>query len=176
MKRSSTVLCFAMVALISACQARPLSHSPATLGFEAALQLAISARQACARQGFAVAVSVVDRQAQPLVLLVSDDAFGHSRQTSERKARTAASRRAPTAAIASANDHEQSLSLAFHTIGLTTLSGGVPVVLDNQVIGAVGVAGAPGQNALGQDFDSLCAEAGIKAIGAQWTVNAETAQ
>ncbi|SDQ83781.1 heme-binding protein [Pseudomonas sp. B21-012] len=176
MKRSSTVLCLGMFSLISACQARPMSHTPATLGFEDALNLAISARQACAHQGFAVAVSVVDRQAQPLVLLVSDDAFAHSRQTSERKARTAASRRASTSTIANANDHEQSLSLAFHAIGLTTLSGGVPVLLDNQVIGAVGIAGAPGQNALGQDFDSLCAEAGIKAIGAQWTVNTETGQ
>jgi len=144
-----------------------VTNSPATLSFAAALQMAVQARQVCEGQGFSVAVSVVDRQAQPLVLLVSDGAFAHAWKTSQSKARTAASRRAPSGEVAGDNSHEQSLSQAFHAVGLTTLSGGLPVVFEQHVIGGIGISGAPGQNDLGQDFDNLCAKAGIKAIGAQ---------
>lgn len=168
MSRIHTLLFIALMSLGGHSFSHASGQSRPSLGFDAALKLATETRLACQRMGFSVAVSVVDRQALPLVLLVSDDAFAHARKTSERKARTAASRRAPTGDILDANDHEQSLGVAFHAIGLTTLSGGLPVVHHNQYIGGVGVAGAPGQNALGQDFDTLCAEAGIKAIGAQW--------
>lgn len=39
------------------------------------------------------------------------------------------------------------------------LAGGVPVKVGDQVIGAVGVGGAPGGN-----FDEACALAGVKSI------------
>lgn len=49
---------------------------------------------------------------------------------------------------------------AFGTPGVTPLEGGVPVLLDGVVIGAVGVSGAHGAN------DSLVAETAAAAVSA----------
>ena len=42
------------------------------------------------------------------------------------------------------------------------LGGGLPVVLEHEVIGGIGVGGAPGTQ-----FDEACALAGVTSIGAQ---------
>lgn len=165
MKLSRTFLGFCLSIVATASQATDPSRPAPTIRFDPALQAAQAARQSCEAKGFAVVVTVVGRQTEPVVTLVSDDAFTHAVETSQRKARTAASRRVNTAAIAAANAHESSIGQVFHAIGLTTLSGGLPMIQGSQVIGGIGVAGAPGQNAQGQDYDSLCAEAGLKSIG-----------
>ncbi|MEL6119398.1 MAG: heme-binding protein [Pseudomonadota bacterium] len=114
--------------------------------------------------GFAVTVTVVDQRAQPRVQLMKEGAFPHTIDNSSRKAITAASRREATAVIEAENEHEPTLGAVFNEIGLITLSGGIPILHGGAVIGGIGIAGSPGEDATGKEFDDVCAEAGIAAI------------
>lgn len=129
-----------------------------------ALEAATVASQTCAEMGFATTVTVVDQRAQPRVQLMREGAFPHTVETSSRKAITAASRRKATAIIEAENAHEPTLGAVFNEIGLITLSGGVPILYEGAVIGGIGIAGSPGEDASGKEFDDICAEAGIAAI------------
>ncbi len=88
----------------------------------------------------------------------------HSIHTGSRKAITAASRREATTVIEAENEYEPTLGAVFNEIGLITLSGGVPIVYKGEVIGGIGIAGSPGEDQSGKEFDDICAEAGIAAI------------
>lgn len=119
------------------------------------------------RYGIATTVTVVDQRAQPRVQLIREGAFPHTIHTSSRKAITAASRRKATSVIEAENEHEPTLGAVFNEIGLITLSGGIPIVYEGAVIGGIGIAGSPGEDANGKEFDDICAEAGIASISDQ---------
>ncbi|MBO9448342.1 heme-binding protein [Ruegeria sp. R14_0] len=129
-----------------------------------ALAAATAAQEACSDLGFATTVTVVDQRALPRVQLMREGAFPHTIHTSSRKAITAASRREATAVIEAENEHEPTLGAVFNEIGLITLSGGIPIVYQGKVIGGIGIAGSPGEDPTGKEFDDICAEAGIAAI------------
>ncbi|WP_170334574.1 heme-binding protein [Ruegeria arenilitoris] len=129
-----------------------------------ALTAASAAQEACSDLGFATTVTVVDQRALPRVQLMREGAFPHTIHTSSRKAITAASRREATAVIEAENEHEPTLGAVFNEIGLITLSGGIPIVYEGEVIGGIGIAGSPGEDQTGKEFDDICAEAGIAAI------------
>lgn len=162
LKTTLGAACFAGLAFASAAQAEP--HIEMGIPLDWALNVATVALETCSDMGFAATVTVVDQRAQPRVQLMLEDAFPHTYETSVRKARTAASRREETVLIEKENAHEPNLGAVFNEIGLITLSGGVPILYDGKVIGGVGVAGAPGENADGIEHDDICAKAGIAAI------------
>ena len=95
---------------------------------------------------------------------MKEGAFPHTIDNSGRNAITAASRREATAVIEAENEHEPTLGGVFNEIGLITLSGGIPILYGGAVIGGIGIAGSPGEDATGKEFDDICAEAGIAAI------------
>ena len=162
MKLAATSLCIATIALAGAAQADP--HVEMSIPLDWALTAATAAEEACTEMGFAVTVTVVDQRAQPRVQLMKEGAFPHTIHTSSRKAMTAASRREATAVIEEENAHEPTLGAVFNEIGLITMSGGVPILYDGAVIGGIGIAGSPGEDETGKEFDDICAEAGIAAI------------
>lgn len=129
-----------------------------------ALTAATAASDACFEKGFATTVTIVDQRAQPRVQLMREGAFPHTIKTSQRKAVTAASRRLPTSKVAEINQHEPALGDVFNEIGLTLLSGGVPILHKGDVIAGIGIAGAPGEDANGRGYDDICAEIGIATI------------
>ncbi len=150
------------LALASPAQAEP--HMEMSIPLDWALAAATAAEQTCAEMGFATTVTVVDQRAQPRVQLMREGAFPHTVHTSSRKAITAASRREATAMIEAENAHEPALGAVFNEIGLITLSGGIPILYKDVVIGGIGIAGSPGEDESGKEFDDICAEAGIAAI------------
>ncbi|MEM9898943.1 MAG: heme-binding protein [Pseudomonadota bacterium] len=93
-----------------------------------------------------------------------ENALPHSFETSQRTARTAAARREATVLIEAGNEQESILGAAFNEIGLITLCGGIPILYEGQLIGGIGVGGAPGEAANGKEHDDICAEACIAAI------------
>lgn len=145
-------------------QATAAPYSEMSIPLDWAQDAATVASKTCLDLGYATTVTVVDQRAQPRVQLMREGAFPHTVHTSSRKAITAASRREATSVIEAKNAHEPSLGAAFNEIGLITLSGGVPILYDGMVIGGIGVAGAPGDDANGVGFDDICAAAGIAAI------------
>lgn len=100
-------------------------------------------------------IAVTDASGRLLAFVRMDGAKFLSIRTSIRKAVTAASGREPTGAA----DFEHAVKLAFTTGGrLTNLKAGVPIVVDDEVVGAVGVSSGTG------DQDLEVALAGIAAL------------
>lgn len=127
---------------------------------QAALKAAQAASAECEKQGWQVAVALTDASGLPLVVLRNRYAGWHTLDAAIGKARTAASWRSDTAGVAQQvlrpGAPEQGIT---HVPGVLMLGGGVPVEAAGQVVGAIGVSGAPGV-----DNDVHCAQAGIAAI------------
>jgi len=128
-----------------------------TLGL--ANQLADATLSACHAQQRTAVVAVVDRGGN-LVALQRDDNVGpHNTLAAQRKAFTALSTKTPTRLLAErARSNPDAANL--NTLDeLLLLGGGVPVAIDGEVIGALGVAGAGGAST-----DEGCALSAIDAL------------
>jgi uncharacterized protein GlcG (DUF336 family) len=100
-------------------------------------------------------IAIVDDGGHLLAFTRMDGAKVLSIDSSQRKAMTAASSRVPTGGVHA----EAELKLAIVTQGkLVNLKGGVPIIVDGHVIGAVGVGSGTGE----QDLE--VARAGIAAL------------
>lgn len=103
-----------------------------------------TAHRVAKRGRWDIAVAVVDASGVLVALERTDGAIGISPSVAEGKARTAALLRAPSSEFEQFVNHGKPSFLA--TPGVLPLEGGVPIVLDGVVIGAVGVSGAHGPN------------------------------
>ncbi|QDU37417.1 hypothetical protein Mal4_17290 [Maioricimonas rarisocia] len=112
----------------------------------------------------AVNISVVDDGGHLLAFARMDGARPGSIYTSMTKATTAALIRKETGPLPTEDNLDTHLSLAVENAAtasggkFTTLKGGVPIVVDGQVVGAVGVGGATGEQ------DREIARAGVAAL------------
>jgi uncharacterized protein GlcG (DUF336 family) len=126
---------------------------------DTALDLAKAALATCRTNGFQVAVVVLDRFGQTLVLLRDRFAGLPASSTANDKAYTALSFHL------SSDDFAKSVQSGRLSAGLAALphvvplAGGLTIEAAGNLLGAVGVAGAPGG-----DKDEACAKAGLDAI------------
>jgi glc operon protein GlcG len=90
-----------------------------------------------------VSVAVVDLSGELLAFERDDDSAGVTVNTAIAKAKTAALLRDPSSLFETFINQGSLSFLA--TPGITPLQGGVPVMLDGRLIGAVGVSGASGE-------------------------------
>ena len=125
--------------------------------FAAAQGIAQGAVEACAAKGFDVAAAVVDRAGVVRALLRADRAGPHTVESARGKAYTSASLRNATAAVAEAVEKNPAQRNLGQIPGFLLLGGGLPVRAGDEVIGGVGVGGAPN----GQ-LDEDCARAGVE--------------
>lgn len=124
---------------------------------------AVAAMEKCASGGYKVSVAVVDLGGNLKVLLRDDGAGPHTVDSSSRKAYTSASLRRPT-------EHLAQLLTKFPSIEglrdmnekILILGGGLPIEIQGEVVGGIGVGGAPGAH-----LDEGCATAGVQAIGGE---------
>jgi len=126
---------------------------------ETALSAAKAAMELCRKQGYQVAVAVVDRAGLAQVVLRDRFAGAHTLDVASNKAWTAASFRTPTAALAAETHAGKPLSGLRNLPRFLAVGGGLVIESGGAVLGAIGVSGAPGGEA-----DEACARAGIKAI------------
>jgi uncharacterized protein GlcG (DUF336 family) len=127
----------------------------ATLAAEAAA----AAVEACAGRGFRVTAAVVDRSGVLRALLRADGAGPHTVAASRAKAYTAASMRANTSQILETVRTNPGAARLPDIEGFLILGGGIAIRAGEEVVGAIGVGGAPGGH-----LDDQCAEAGIARI------------
>ena len=126
------------------------------LSLEAAQAVALGALEKCRADGYKVSVSVVDASGI-LKAFVRDDTTGpHTVELSRRKAYTALTFKRTSGETAQAWAKQAPVPNIEGTVGL---AGGVPIRAGNEVVGAIGVSGAPGG-----DRDEACANAGIAKI------------
>lgn len=130
-----------------------------TLTTTAALRAAQAAFAHCQKQGYTVAVAVVDRGGQPLALLRDNLAGAHTSSTAQNKAATAASFRVSTTELAATSQPGRPQSGIRALPNVVAVGGGLVIEAKGGLVGAIGVSGAPGG-----DNDDDCAKAGIAAI------------
>lgn len=124
-----------------------------------AIEIAHAALQKCRDEGLQVAVVVLDRFGQPLVLLRDRFAGLPAASTASAKAYTSLSFRLSTADFVTAIQGRQLNPELGRMPNIVMLAGGVPIEAGGGLVGAIGVSGAPGG-----DKDEACARAGLDAV------------
>lgn len=131
---------------------------PASLAATAAK----SALDHCGKDGYRVSAAVVDRAGVLRAFLRADGAGPHTVESSEKKAYTAASMRGPTGNVAELIAKTPALQgMQNMNDRILFLAGGLPIEIAGEVVGGIGVGGAPGGH-----LDAACAQAGLDSIGA----------
>ncbi|WBY01232.1 heme-binding protein [Ramlibacter tataouinensis] len=126
------------------------------MSLDLASQLAGATVAACSAGGYAVAATVVDRAGTVRAVHRADLAGPHTLEASRLKAYTAASAKNSTLAMMEAAQKNPAAANLVNIPGYLLLGGGVPVKVGNEVIGAIGVGGAPGGH-----LDEQCAMAAL---------------
>lgn len=127
-----------------------------------AVRAATAAIENCKKDGYRVSAAVVDRAGVLRAQLRADGAGPHTIDSSRKKAYTAASLRRPTTELAELIIKVQTLqALREMNDNVLMLGGGLPIEIGGEVVGGIGVGGAPGAH-----LDDACAQAGLDAIGA----------
>lgn len=140
------------------------------LPLDLAMQAAGAAVAQCEADGYRVSVAVVDRSGVVKVLLRADGTGPHTVSSSTRKAYTAASLGRSTAELAkTVAGNPEVEGLRNMDPQILILAGGLPIQVNDVVVGGIGVGGAPGGN-----LDEACAQAGIDALLAGSAAEAAT--
>ena len=129
------------------------------MSLELANQVAAATVSACATNGYNVTAAVVDRAGTLRALQRADNAGPHTVAAAQAKAYTSASARNATSAMLEGVQKNPGAQTLVDIPGFLVLGGGVPVRVGNEVIGAVGVAGAPGGH-----LDEQCANAALAKV------------
>ncbi|HEY6258693.1 MAG TPA: heme-binding protein [Xanthobacteraceae bacterium] len=142
------------------------SPAPAQLANEKNITLAMAqaiangAMEKCVSMGFKVSVAVIDRAGHPVVTLRGDGAGLHTPEGADRKAFTARTFRAPSAAFLKRMMDDAAAHASEEYTRVLALPGGLPIKVGDDVVGAVGVSGSPGK-------DDDCSQAGIDKVADQ---------
>lgn len=132
-----------------------------SLHWEAAATAARAAVAHAEQLGVRIHVSVVDRAGLPLAYLRMNGAFLHSEGIAVDKAYTAASFGFATRDWLEVLDDNPRLQIGLpRRERLVVVGGGLPILLDGECVGGIGVSGAA------EEQDEACAAAALQAIGA----------
>jgi uncharacterized protein GlcG (DUF336 family) len=148
----------AVAVLSSPAQAQLAIEKNITLAMAQAI--ANGAMESCKAMGFKVSVAVVDRAGLEVVMLRGDGAGLHTPEGADRKAYTARTFRAPSAAFLKRMMNDQAAHASEEYTRVLALPGGLPIKVGDDVVGAVGVSGSPGK-------DDDCGQAGIDKVADQ---------
>jgi uncharacterized protein GlcG (DUF336 family) len=134
----------------------------AVLPLAMAQKAATAALEKCEKDGYKVTVTVADRGGNIRLLMRADGAAPHTQNSSAKKAYTAASMRRSTREMAELIVKVPSLQ-ALREVNekFLILGGGLPIEIDGEVVGGIGIGGAPGDK-----LDEACAVEGLKAVNA----------
>ena len=149
----------AIAAVISPAGAQLLQHKD--ISAEMAITIASTTIATCKANGYAVSVTVVGRNGEIIAQVRGDNTGPHTVENSFRKAYTARTFRSPSGALVDRVKADPTLGL-IHLTNVIANQGALPIKIGDEVIGAVGVSGAPGG-----DKDEVCAKAGIDKVADQ---------
>jgi len=111
------------------------------------------------RNGWRVVIAVVDEGGHAILVQRLDGTQTSSFDTAIQKARAAVAWKRPSRLLEESVNNGRFAFLSI-TQGMAVLQGGVPVEIDGQVIGAVGVSGVKASD------DEIVAQAGVDALKA----------
>ena len=157
MKLAAVAAVAAIIAMPGSAGAQVLTEK--NISIKMAMAIAETALNECTPR---VSVAVLDRAGRLRVFLQGDNASPHNLELARRKAYTALTFRRPSAEWAkrtAEGDVTGQRSLA----DVIPLGGGVPIMIGEDAVGAIGLSGAPG----GQPKEEACAKAGIAKVADQ---------
>jgi len=158
MSKLARLTSLALVTLLATAANAQAVRSEKNISLALANQIAAATVASCTTAGYAVTATVVDRSGGVRSVQRADNAGPHTLAASLQKAYTSASARNNTLAMMEGAQKNPAAANLTDIPGFLLLGGGVPVRVGNDVIGAVGVGGAPGGH-----LDEQCAVAGIAA-------------
>ncbi|OWK46529.1 GlcG/HbpS family heme-binding protein [Fimbriiglobus ruber] len=141
-----------------------VSKNRVQLNLAGAELIVAAAKEKAAASGWKMNVAVVDDGGHLLAFARMDGARPASVATAMTKAASAATFRQETGPLPPKGEPDLLLNLSLQNAAaanggkLTSLKGGIPIVIDGQVVGAVGVAGGNGEQ------DTEVAKAGAEAL------------
>jgi uncharacterized protein GlcG (DUF336 family) len=156
-KLAAAVAAAAIVALPNSAGTQVLTEK--NISIKMAMAIAETALNDCTPR---VSVAVLDRAGRLRVFLQGDNASPHNLELARRKAYTALTFRRPSAEWAK-RTAEGDVTGQRSLQDVIPLGGGVPIMIGEDAVGAVGLSGAPG----GQPKEEACAKAGIAKIADQ---------
>ncbi len=145
----------ATLAIVAAAQEKRPGYGSA-VSVAAAKKIAAGAVAECQKNGWNVAVAVVDPHGTLVYYEKMEDTQYASADIAIGKARAAATYRRPTRAFADAINKGSPATATLP--GVFASPGGVPLMVDGKIVGAVGASGVTG------DQDEQCSMAGAKSM------------
>lgn len=146
----------ALIASQSVIADESMTVSIKRLKMDTALRIAQAAIKQCRKEGVQIAVTVVDRGGHAQVVLRDTLAMDITLAISKQKAHTAMSFNAPLSQL------EGRFTKPFQVAkldGLIVSAGGIPINIGGNIMGGIGVSGAPSGIT-----DEKCAVAGLEAV------------
>ena len=137
--------------------APPLPYG-APISIDAAKKAAAAALAEAKKNNWFMAIAVVDPSGALVYYEKMDNTQTGSAQIAINKAQTAAMFKRPTKAFQDALAAGGAGVRVLGLQGVTPVDGGVPIVVNGQIIGGIGVSGAA------SDQDAVCAQAGASAV------------
>ncbi|RVU03449.1 heme-binding protein [Novosphingobium umbonatum] len=158
MKQISALAAACVLMTAGAVQAGPVTRNAPVLSADGEAQMVLAAQKACRAQGYRVAVAIADRHGLIRALLTDDGVGALDIASATHKAKGAAVTGRPTAFLAKIPKEAQAYVDLIKSVepDVALIGGGMPLVVDGQVIGAIGIGGAPNG-----DADEMCAQAAL---------------
>ena len=157
--RRITLACLAGLPLFATAPAfaqAPQTEKNMSMGLSLAIIQGVL--EQCTKDGYKVSVTIVDKSGAVAAQIRGDGTSPHTMEFSRLKAYTARIRNQTS--LATQKELEDPARAPLLQIpGLVGVGGGVPIRAGNEVIGGVGVSGAPGG-----EKDEACANAGLAKV------------
>jgi uncharacterized protein GlcG (DUF336 family) len=154
--RKSLTVAFGLIVWLTTSALAVQLPTKRVLTLDAARRVAAAAEAEARRNNWNVVVAVVDDGGNLLLFHRQDDAKLVAIDIAIRKARTAVFFQSETKALEQEVAGGRTALLPIE--GFMPLEGGVPLLVDGKIVGAVGVSGVTGEQ------DAQCAKAGANAI------------
>jgi glc operon protein GlcG len=138
-------------------QAPPKAYGP-PIGVENAKKIAAGALAEAKKNNWYMAVAVVDPSGTLVYYEKMDNTQTGSATVAIEKARTAAMFKRPTKVFEDAVTGGGAGLRALRVPGVIPVEGGIPLIIDDKIVGAVGVSGDS------SDHDGMCAKAAAEGL------------
>lgn len=152
----SLLICLGAIPATAPAQQMPNAYG-APVSLEQARAIVAGARQAAGQRRFSMAFAVVEPGGQLVLFEKMDGTQYGSEVVAQEKARTAARFKRPTKAFSDAVAAGRVAVLSLP--GAVAIEGGLPIVLQGRIVGALGVSGGTSEQ------DGEIAAIGLSAIG-----------
>jgi uncharacterized protein GlcG (DUF336 family) len=148
-------------ALACACATSANAQAPQVeknVSMKMALMIIEGTIEQCTKDGYKVSVTIVDKAGNVAASLRGDGTNPHTMEFGRLKAYTSRTRGQTSLEFKNFTDKPENAYIK-QIPNVVAVGGGVPIKVGNEVIGAVGVSGAPGG-----EKDEVCALAGIAKV------------